>query len=411
LNGSRSPADVYERDPTPPRSQKRSHSQMDEKEDSGIGNVYDNDDIGAADDSVAFVNDNDGYDDDMVMDHVEQDPEIEQTNGEVQSSPILQKKKRSRINGVEDSMMNEDDMINQDEDPYQEVEEFVVPLEKNNTSSRPRKNNARIITDEDHVDEYHVESVKPAKTKGGRSRKAATSTSRDTSEEPKAKKRRGRPKKNDRDQMPPPPLPKRSVNGLYQETQDDESSQSPTSVEPEEDIRPAKRSKKASSAPLTERDINSRMQGPQRSLWSQNGKKPGSRTLQIMNENGPWQESTFVTKSGRRSIRPLEYWRGEEVQKTWDGEILDVWRAPPEEKSKPKPRARSGPRARKGSAMPSIQEDEVELEEWETKGEILTGLVTEWNNEQGIPDDEDYEVGTIRSVIQYTTLHSTNIIF
>jgi hypothetical protein len=46
--------------------------------------------------------------------------------------------------------------------------------------------------------------------------------------------------------------------------------------------------------------------------------------------------------------------------------------------------------------MPSIKEDEVDLEEWESNGEILTGLVSEWNNEQGIPDDEDYEVGTIR---------------
>ena len=350
----------------------------------------------APDDSVAFVNGNDnGYDDDLEMVLMEQDPEIEVTNGEVQSSPIIQKKKRSRINGVEDSMMNGNGMIIQDADPYEEVEQLMAPSEKTNTGNRSRQNDFSGVVEVEHGDEYPAERIKSVKNKAGRPKKVATSTSRDTYEEPKTKRGRGRPKKKDRDGMPPPPLPQRSNLGLYQENHDYEDSQLPTSVEPEDTTRPNKRSKKGMSAPLTERDTNARVQGTKKSLWSQPANKPGSRTLQIMNENGPWQESTFVTKSGRRSIRPLEYWRGEEAQKAWDGEILDVWRAPAEE-PKPKTRAKSGPRSRKGSAMPSIKEDEVDLEEWESNGEILTGLVSEWNNEQGIPDDEDYEVGTIR---------------
>ena len=95
----------------------------------------------------------------------------------------------------------------------------------------------------------------------------------------------------------------------------------------------------------------------------------------LLRQTTPFDESNTITRSGRRSIPPLQTWKGERFDLNWDGTINGVRRVEEIEVDKPK-RKYSRPKA--SSRLRSIKEDideEEELEEWEAEGDIITGKV------------------------------------
>ncbi|TWU78593.1 hypothetical protein ED733_004420 [Metarhizium rileyi] len=115
--------------------------------------------------------------------------------------------------------------------------------------------------------------------------------------------------------------------------------------------------------------------------------------------------SDTQTRSGRRSIRPLEYWRGERVvrgeeEQAQEAESVDggdfllpsiqqVVRIP--EDAPPSRRApRSKTRTKAKSVREAVEEDE-ELEEWEMNEGTITGDVVLWEPEHELnpPTDAD----------------------
>ncbi|KAF2454398.1 hypothetical protein BDY21DRAFT_352763 [Lineolata rhizophorae] len=145
---------------------------------------------------------------------------------------------------------------------------------------------------------------------------------------------------------------------------------------------PPKKSRKGSRPPV-ERDMNigshTEDAGEKRNVRA--------RSLQILRQGTPLDEAV-TTRSGRASIKPLDWWKGERVERDVDGTIQGITRA--EDVDIPKRR-----RQRKGPGRPKmapIAEEEEELEEWEEEPGILAGFVNVWDQEaNGAGDDEREE--------------------
>jgi hypothetical protein len=89
---------------------------MEAKEDSGIGHSYDeNPSTEYPEDSMAFVNDN--YDEDDEDDEYDEgdrdtvpiDPQLENVAVQALSSPILQRKKRTRVSHAEEDILDNEE--------------------------------------------------------------------------------------------------------------------------------------------------------------------------------------------------------------------------------------------------------------------------------------------------------------
>lgn len=326
--------------------------------------------------SLALLND--GYEDDD-MEQLGGGYEMEETNGEVQSSPIIRKKRRT--NGVDSSLVNGDGSVDE-EDLDVSAEPVIEHVSEKKKKGRPRRSDVSVpaIDEEENESSVEVEYTEP-EPKPTKGRKGAT--------KPAAKATKT---SNDKQMMPPPPPPNPQSKPIASRSKSNSSVES-TSEEPAVFKKPAIPTKKTNKGVLAEKDPNTSAANSKKSLWAQQSKKPGARSLQIMDQNEPGEEANLVTRSGRRSIRPLEHWRNEQIQYAWDGEAVEVLRAPSEEPSKPRTKKR-GSKKTKSSKLDAILEDGVELEDWEADGSILTGAFKEWDNESNylIPD-ADYELG------------------
>jgi centromere protein C len=194
--------------------------------------------------------------------------------------------------------------------------------------------------------------------------------------------------------MPPPSfIPHRKPQ--RQQTDENESVINDDDDDDDDDddnYHPKKRTKKGSSAPaLMERDPNSRTQSysPSKSLWSHASRKPGSRTLQILRESTPLEDNPIITRSGRRSVRPLEYWAGEKIDRDPEGTIVNVVRAESVEVEGPSRKRGQRKKPRKDLEMEIIQEEEDDIEEWEAEGEVQQGPILVWDPEAGAVDGEE----------------------
>jgi hypothetical protein len=386
LDAPRSSADIYDLRPTPPK--KRSHSQIEDR-DSGFGNDSYENALPPADESMDLVN-GDGYEYETEYPQIPIDPQLDTSAG-APSSPILRKNGRSQVNGVNHSIINGEHDIDYDEDIQEEEPRAPAPVKRGR--GRPRKSDTTVI--EEPTELSTVGSAKSVKNKPGRPRKGMAPAVKNASKPAQSSKTQSRAKKSDKYVMPPPELPSRREDAQPDSEEDTDNSMPSFSVEPEEEVsRPTKKSKMVASTALADRDPNVMGQPSKSSLWSKPNKKPGSRSLQIMNDNRDWRESSIVTKSGRRSIAPVAWWRGEGVKCEWTGEVREIYRIPEVVEGPKRKRKKTRNTTRSVSAMPTVMEDEIELEEWETKGEVLTGPVSVWDNEQGIADeDEQYEMG------------------
>jgi hypothetical protein len=200
--------------------------------------------------------------------------------------------------------------------------------------------------------------------------------------------------------MLPPPKPKsqtrkpqRSKLNIHQEVSGSE--------EPEA-VRPVKRAKNSSKAGPSERDPNILMRSQsqtsddnmqKKSLWNKTGRGV-PRTLQILRQESVSDGSNLVTRSGRRSVKPIAYWHGEQIERAYDGTMLNIVRAESVE-VEPKPTKRG---RRKVQPLPALAEEEehggLQLEQWEADGQTINGLVREWDAEYGVAmEDEEIETG------------------
>ena len=130
--------------------------------------------------------------------------------------------------------------------------------------------------------------------------------------------------------------------------------------------------------------------------------KPKARSLQILRSTTPADEDgAKFTRSGRATVKPIEYWRGERIvyakPKKIDsgrislGSIQEVVRAEdlPEEK-----RSRA-PHSQKRRRRQAIQEEEEDsdsgMEEWEEEPGVLGGEVWQWDPRMERGDTEVME--------------------
>jgi hypothetical protein len=205
--------------------------------------------------------------------------------------------------------------------------------------------------------------------------------------------------------MLPPPRPNVPRGGKFQKSKLHIHEEASGSEDVDEVRPPAKRSKITSKAVprakagVSERDPNLPIrstskdadeQPMKRSLWGNGTSRPMPRTLQILRQGTPSDEASLVTRSGRRSVRPLAYWHGEAIERAHDGTMLNIVRAESVEvESK---RSKKKPGRRKAPAMAAIEEEEVDdedLEQWEIEGRIIPAFVRAYDPEYGILDEED----------------------
>jgi centromere protein C len=179
---------------------------------------------------------------------------------------------------------------------------------------------------------------------------------------------------------------------------------------------PPKRSKTSSKQAPQERDpnipfaTNSAEPDGKKDLWGHHFKKPTARSLQILRECTPSDESRAVTRSGRRSVRPVEFWNGETIQRAHDGTMLNIVRAQSVEgdkKLRKKPSRKNTKSKSKSRSVPldSVQEEgedpgldldldlDLDLEQWEQEGQLITSYVKAWDPELQFTLDEEYSMG------------------
>jgi centromere protein C len=96
-----------------------------------------------------------------------------------------------------------------------------------------------------------------------------------------------------------------------------------------------------------------------------------------------------TTRSGRSSIKPVEWWKGEGVKYDYTGGNVEVVRAEEREVAKPK----RGRQRQKRKVKAEESDDDEELADWEADPGILQGSVYIWDPELGIATNEVEDQG------------------
>lgn len=277
----------------------------------------------------------------------------------------------------------------------------VRPIAARQGRGRPPKSDAVDID----ASQVSVVERKPGKGRAPRAASVDIDASQDSIAA--SKPGRGRPLKN-------PKLP------VLQDMNGDDSVASV-----EEGERPSKRAKNASASetprvgrpakktkpPPSQRDPNAKVTSVKKAkavkaasvepeIAPRNNGRPKPRSLQIIRSGTPADDSgSRTTRSGRTSVKPLAYWRNERIvygeDETGTKEryllptIKEVIRTEDVEPARPKKgtKGRSKAVGRKRT-LEDVEEEDAELEPWETEEGIMRGIVRAWHTGQ-LPDDED----------------------
>ena len=248
------------------------------------------------------------------------------------------------------------------------------------------------------------------------------------------KKRRGRPSKTEKldlDQPELPTVPDKPVQrGRPAKEAKVQASQDEEIVQPEpshimEQATPIKKSK-ASKPALSQRDPNAKVKskGVPRTKVKESSVKPMApppqrdgrpqpRSLQILRSETPADdEGARTTRSGRHSVKPLAFWRGERFvygEGHLDGKrlslpaIKEIIRTEDVEVPRPKRSAYKRARPQRRHQLDDLMEEEdEEMEPWETETGIVRAQVVQWDPITGRGDEERIEeTGT--SILQTFT--------
>lgn len=164
----------------------------------------------------------------------------------------------------------------------------------------------------------------------------------------------------------------------------------------------SKERKRTTKPPPSQRDPNAIITSSQRltkklkvpSLPPPSPQKPGQpQSLQRLRQGTPMDdEGTSRTRSGRHSIKPVAWWRGERVDHDYEGGIQTIIRA--EDVTPPKRNKKGGRRPKRRMDMIEEEEDE-EMKGWEEDPGFLSGPVRTWDPSIGTgveaADDEQGE--------------------
>jgi centromere protein C len=117
---------------------------------------------------------------------------------------------------------------------------------------------------------------------------------------------------------------------------------------------------------------------------------PIARGLQYLRQGTPMEDAGMrTTRSGRSSIKPVEWWKGEGVKYDYTGGNVEVVRAEEREVAKPK----RGRQKQKRKVKAEESDDDEELADWEADPGILQGSVYIWDPELGIATNEVEDQG------------------
>jgi len=118
-------------------------------------------------------------------------------------------------------------------------------------------------------------------------------------------------------------------------------------------------------------------------------------------------EGTSTTRSGRHSIKPVAWWRGERIDRDYEGGIQTIIRA--EDVTPPKRTYNRGAAGRKGGRrikreMGVIEEDEdEEMEGWEEDPGFRAGPVRTWDPDvgTGLEDPSNEQGGSFLQILLF----------
>ena len=127
------------------------------------------------------------------------------------------------------------------------------------------------------------------------------------------------------------------------------------------------------------------------------------RSLYILKRETPTEGSAVQTRSGRRSVRPLAYWRnercvygneeaaeGQRFPLTTIKEVIRSEELPSEKSHRGKRKGRS---KGKNKGNDSDDEDDKYLDPWEKEGGVLHGYIRRWDSEAQTGIDEEEILG------------------
>lgn len=283
---------------------------------------------------------------------------------------------------------------NEEEEPESPLAEVVEPVKK--TGGRPKKTTPQEEEEEEEEQPENLtpEAVEPVKKKGGRPKKAAPQE----------------------EQAPSPAALSPQIQKPIKKQGGRSKRPAAVEEEPEEDLRPAKRSRRSLDGPVATKSKtkskDAAAAAPAAKEPKVKGRKPklaaiaedspivqrgppiprNNSGLMIIRRETPLDGSAFKqTRSGRNSIKPLSYWRNEKIEYTTDKTedhfsrnknllmptIKEVVRI--EEAEQPK-RVRGKSRApRSKKRAESESEDEAELEPWELEPGFINGDIRVWD--------------------------------
>lgn len=307
------------------------------------------------------------------------------------------------------TVMNGDDELDMPEDEYQADEDDADKIPPSKPVPKPtgRRGRPKVTREEDVTQESIEEEPEEQAEPEPELEEDAEEETPEAEPEPtpQIKKRRGRPPKAAKQDTT---ISKPAA--VYRDLEE--------SVD--EPLKPAKRSRieetaaASSSTPIrqrsagAERDPNALIKSkknkekesrspsasmlpPPKPMGTTVRGKPKARSLQILRSTTPSDvDGARFTRSGRASVKPIEYWRGERIIYTEpkrDGPrlslpgIKEVIRA--EDVSEdPKPRSRKRAPGKRKAVVEEDEEEEEEdpdVEEWEVDPGLLEGEVLQWD--------------------------------
>lgn len=331
----------------------------------------------------------------LVMDEEEEEPEEEP---EIVEESLPTKKGKGKMKAVEmkqapgkrGRLMKQAESVEEEEDEAESPaieEEVVQPVKKSGRS----KKNAVLAT----ADRSTTASPEVVKKKGGRPPKRIAEEVEEVEEEPlpatispELVKKKARPAKRaaveeeskevEEEQPRPAKRTRRSLDTVQTNKSKPQPKENTTTKEP---AKP--KARKPKLAAISEADSSLVVHGPPIPR--------NNKGLFIFRRETPMEGIGFKqTRSGRNSIRPVDYWKGEKIE--YDTEftkdafgknrlmptIKEVTRTDEIDQRRRQARSKSkGPRAKKHEDLES--EDEAELEPWEVAPGVIHGEIRAWD--------------------------------
>ncbi|MCJ1479676.1 hypothetical protein MMC13_008362 [Lambiella insularis] len=363
----------------------------------------------------------------------------------------------ANLNGDETQAPNDTDLgqeYSQEEDDAAppQIQDDSLPLVQEETSEVPLDTQQEL----DNLQELVETSLKKKRGRPGRPKKAlpeeqASSTTdldtHDISANPPAAKKRGRPAGKQTVEPEAPEIvptashPDQPVKRRGRKKANDEEvgdGQPRVEVEPEKSAKRARHASvegtltksghKAKQSSLKELDPNAPVVKAKAATKAYSTEsisaltafsKPKSRSLYVLRHETPADDDgSRLLRSGRTSVKPIAYWRGERIvygESNLDGNnvvlpaIKEVIRT--EEVVDPRPDPRPKRKNRRGNGtekarLQDVEEEDEDQEAWEQGAGILRAEVLQWDpvTQRGVDDNvEDVELALAPVALQGLT--------